>query len=83
MVRLLFNLGKLVGIHGTRQFKKDTEEELQKDIKPPWSLSYGHLLETPFHNFLQMIIQSDIEFVFDFFASFPYHKNEAQLRTTQ
>jgi hypothetical protein len=68
MVRLLFNLGKLVSIHETRQFKKDREEKLQKDIKLPWSLSYGHLLETPSHNFLQMIIQSDVEFAFDPFV---------------
>jgi hypothetical protein len=32
MVRLLFNLGKLVGIHGTRQFRK-VEKKGSKEIK--------------------------------------------------
>jgi hypothetical protein len=32
-----------------RHFKKAKKKGLQRDIKSPWSLSYGHLLETPFH----------------------------------
>jgi hypothetical protein len=41
------------------QFKKARKEmpkrKAQRDFENPVSLSYGHILDTPFHNFLQKV----------------------------